>query len=162
MSVVDSNKKTRLRKPTSRRAAPAAEAEVMKMPLFFEHQTDKERNWTGETHEVRIVGNSLRDPQDREAACYLAGTWRIGEDRFRFIQFPAPVMVRLEAEGQPNKEFGPLENVRLIDGVVRFGSQHQEHLARFEQASRGWRLAEDRSLWTTIVFLPAPPAPPMS
>jgi hypothetical protein len=158
MSVADSNKKTRLGKPTPRRAAPAAETELMKMPLFFEHQTDKERNWTGETHEVRIVGNSLRDPQDREAACYLAGTWRIGDDRFRFIQFPSAVMVRLENEGQPSKEFGPLENVRLVDGVIRYGSQLQEHLARFEQASRGWRLWGDQSLWTTIVFLPAPPS----
>ena len=130
----------------------------MKMPLFFEHQTDKERNWTGEAHEVRIEGNSLRDPQGREAACYLAGTWRIGEDKFRFIEFPSAVMVQLEKEGEPSKLVGPFANVRLVDGVIRFGNLHQEHLCRFEQASRCWRLREDQSLWTTIVFLPAPAA----
>jgi hypothetical protein len=157
MSVVDSNKKTRLGKPTTRRASRAVEAEPLKMPLRFEHQTDKERSFTGETQEVRIVANSLRDPLGREAGYYSAGTWRIGDDRFRFIEFPSAVTVRLEGDNQPSKVIGPLEQVRLVDGVIRFGSGQQDFLARFEQSTRCWKLREDQSLWSTVVIQPAPP-----
>jgi hypothetical protein len=134
-------------------SAPAA-APATSMPIQFEHQTDKGRSWTGETPNVRIVANSLRDPADREAAYYAAGTWRVGDERFRWIAFPTAVHVRFEHEGREWSSPQPLENVRLVDGVVRYGQNHQQHLARYDQPSKCWRLSDDQSLWSTVIFSP--------
>lgn len=132
------------------------------MPLHFEHQSDKQHSFTGEAHEVRIVGNSLHDEHGREAAYYSAGTWRIGDERFRYVEFPTPVLLRLENAQQQSKVIGPLEHVRIIDGVVRFGADRQDHVARFDQPTRSWRLRDDQTLWQTLVLSPAPEPTPGS
>jgi hypothetical protein len=127
------------------------------MNVHFDHQTDTTRHWDGNVTVMRLVGNSVRGPQDREVAQYFAGTWRTPEDRFRFLEIGCPVRIELVGTDGTSTYWGIVEHLRITDGVIRAGRDFCEQVARFDQASRSWRLQKEQTLWPSIVFSPVPP-----
>ena len=144
------------RKPRSVAAAEVREELIPAptMKIHFEHQTDPTRNWDGDVTGMRIVGNSIRGPQDREVAMYQAGIFRSNADRFKAIEIRCPVRVELQNEEGPVTLLGIFEGLRLVDGVLRASNDPRGCLARFDQSTRSWRLRQDQSIWSTLIFSP--------
>jgi hypothetical protein len=158
----ESATRPKTRKPratTVRRRAVAAEIReelkpVPAMKIHFEHQSDTSRHWEGEVPTMRMVGSSIRGPQDREVATYLAGTFRTAADRFKWVDIQSPVRVEVQNDGGAATFVGVFDNLRLADGVLRAANDPLNYVARFEQPTRSWRLRHDLSLWNTLVFSP--------
>jgi hypothetical protein len=129
------------------------------MKIHFEHQSDAGRNWNGEVPAMRIVGNSVRGPQDREVAAYQAGTFRTAADRFKWIDIQSPVRVEVQNAEGVTTFLGVFDNLRLCDGVLRASNAPQEYVARLDQPTRSWRIRQDMSLWSTMIFTPVEDQP---
>jgi hypothetical protein len=124
------------------------------MKIHFEHQSDATRHWLGEVPVMRMVGSSIRGPQDREVAMYQAGTFRTANDRFKWVDIHGPVRVEVQVDGGDPTFIGVYDNLRLADGVLRATNDAQNYVARFDQPTRSWRMRHDQSLWNTMVFSP--------
>ena len=157
----ESTTRPKTRKPRATTVRRAVAAEIREeltpapaMKIHFEHQSDAGRHWEGEVPTMRMVGSSIRGPQDREVATYLAGTFRTASDRFKWVDIQSPVRIEVQNGDGEATFVGVFDNLRLADGVLRAANDPSNYVARFEQPTRSWRLRHDLSLWNTLVFSP--------
>ena len=110
------------------------------LTLHFEHPATRDDHSIGPAPYFRFAGSSLRaGPQDQEVASYAGGMWHINGRSFTTVTPQSPATVRFESADQSCSEtYGPFDQVRLVDGFMRYGNQFKQILARLDEQSQLW------------------------
>ncbi len=122
--------------------------------LTFHFQTPLARDvfTVGPAPHFRLFGNTLcAGPNDQVVATYQGGYWHTEHGPFVVLTTSAPTQVRFEGS-LCDDDYGPFDEIRLVDGAIRYGLHPGKLLATLNEQKLLWHLPAHSKDCPNILF----------
>jgi hypothetical protein len=126
--------------------------------LQFEHPVSRQVHVVGPAPYFRLTGDDLRaGPNDTIVATYSNGVWSVEGATFLTIAVEDPTALRFEENGNGHAsaaQYGPYDQLRVVDGAIRHGPNAIELLARLDETTQAWYVYPEQKNYRIVVLAP--------
>lgn len=124
------------------------------LTLHFEHPVNRQVRRVGPAPYFRITVDTLHaGPDEAVVGTYRDGLWTVDGESFLTIRLEEPARIRFEDDGAPCAAgYGPLADVRLVDGAIRHGPNARELLAKLDEDARAWYVYAEQKSCPAVVL----------
>jgi hypothetical protein len=102
---------------------------------------------------LRVTKTSLQTEEGEALALFRGGLWLTPEGEFAVLAVDSPVRVVFQGD-EPSQAYGPFERALVVGGMLRYGSEPNDLLARLDDQGGEWEVLWDHSRYPTAVFSP--------
>lgn len=103
-----------------------------------------------------IIDGNCVQVSETEVAVHTAHAWILGHRRFVVLKISSRVTVRFETDTERSPEFGPFDQLWIVDGWILNDLDRDTPLAHFLYPESAWLLLHNQSLWGRVAFTDAP------
>jgi hypothetical protein len=103
---------------------------------------------------LRVTRTSLHAEEDETLASFRGGLWLTPEGKFGVLAVDSAVRVVFQG-GEPSQVYGPFERVLVVGGMLRYGAERNDHLARLDDQDGVWEVLWDHNRYPTVIFSPS-------
>ncbi|HEY5313142.1 MAG TPA: hypothetical protein VIK18_11510 [Pirellulales bacterium] len=99
-----------------------------------------------------IEGANLLSPDGQPVARHSGGSWWADDACYTALYTESPCVVHFENADARGPKWGPYEQLKFVDGILRAGADSEHLIATLIDAFAMWALRTDGSLWRRVVL----------